>query len=256
MAISPSRNWLTQTQRTLSYSVSYPENRGHLLNWYDTRTLEPLVAALRFLGRQRQPAGFALDVGARIARATEEAAAAASLGRRTSRLPARAGRSAGVSSQAAFAVRQRMKGRDWLAVRVRSSSEKTGKTLLRSRSAAGKPSGSRSQTHIRLQGLQELVRSYVPWELPEFAPLCAATSKSDPEPAESSAPALPQFIDDLHNRLELAMPSISGRDRGLYENLAVLLPQARANALHLTETLRNTAAEAGSSPMPWISVSC
>ena len=62
---------------TTSLAGSTPRSRpskassgfeGHLLNWYDTRTLAPLLPRLRLHGRQRQPRRRALDaVGGRCA---------------------------------------------------------------------------------------------------------------------------------------------------------------------------------------------
>ena len=80
--------------------------------------------------------------------------------------------------------------------------------------------------------------------MPEFASV-RNDIKIAPDLADSpSLRQLPLFIDDLHVRLEKAVPSVSRGDRGVYENLLALLPQARSNAVHLIESLRNTATEA------------
>jgi len=101
------------------------------------------------------------------------------------------------------------------------------------------------QTRARIQGIQDLVRSYVPWELPEFASVRNDINVGPELEENPSLRQLPLFIDDLHARLDRALPSIARGDRGLYENLQAMLPQARSNALRLIETLRSIAAEAG-----------
>ncbi len=101
-------------------------------------------------------------------------------------------------------------------------------------------------TRARLQAVQELVSSYTPWELPEFASV-RNDIKVGPELEERpSLRQLPLFIDDLHNRLERVMPSLSLAAIGANtKSCKRLLPQARANALRLIETLRTVAVEAG-----------
>ena len=52
---------------TLTTVEGLERHEGHLLNWYDTRDLSPLLAALRLHGRQRQPRRCAARAGGRAA---------------------------------------------------------------------------------------------------------------------------------------------------------------------------------------------
>ena len=57
-AISASPSWSSRLRSTFESLGRLERYRGHFLNWYDTRTLEPLAAPLCINGRQWQPGGL------------------------------------------------------------------------------------------------------------------------------------------------------------------------------------------------------
>ena len=234
-----------QTQRSLATLSRIPKIRGHILNWYDTRTLEPLtprfvssvdsgnlVASLwtlqqGLLTRMKQPllqpsmAEGLLD----HLRALSELK--------------------GFSRRQLSRCEQGLTTKEWLPSLLALCDEDISQT-----SSVSNPKEVEEiekvqrATRARLLAVQELVSSYTPWELPEFASV-RNDIKVGPELEERpSLRQLPLFIDDLHNRLERVMPSVARGDRGQYEKLQGLLPQARTNALRLIETLRTIATEA------------
>ena len=234
-----------QTQRTLSTLTRIPKTRGHLLNWYNTHTLEPLtprfvssvdsgnlVASLwtlqqGMLSRIKQPL-----IQRSLAQGVLDHLRALS-------------ELKGLSRRQLSRCEQALETKDWLPALLALCEDE-----VVTQPGSGKSEHEadirwfQEQLLARLTSAQNLVRSYSPWELPEFA-MVRNEMKVAPDLEDSpSLRQLPLFIDDLHVRLEQAIPSISRGDRGVYENLLSLLPQARSNAVRLIEALRNTASEA------------
>lgn len=234
-----------QTQRTLATLSRLPKNHGHMLNWYETRTLKPLPH--QFVS--------SVDSGNLVASLWTLQQGCLALLRKPLLHPCLA---EGLLDHLRALVRLRVFPRkrlsrckkeikeaawlpsvfawgDIIANNVRSKS--------RSRHAAD-IRWFREQAQSRVRGIQDLVQSYAPWELPEFMSLrndAAILSKLNDRP---SLQELPQFIDDLDNRLEQAVASASGEEKWLYDNLRSRLAQAQANAFQLAQVLRSIAAEA------------
>ncbi len=238
-----------QTQRTLATIALIPKHRGHILNWYDTRTLEPLSP--RFVSSVDSgnllASLWTLQQGllARIKQSLLQPSLAAGL---LDYLRALA-ELKGFPRKQLSRCEEGLKTKEWLSSLLALCEGDIAD--INEKFSPARPEQAeeiewfQKQARNRLQSVQSLVRSYAPWELPEFA-LVRKDVNIAPELEESpSLRQLPLFIDDLHNRLERALPSISRGDRGLYEALQQLLPEARANAERLIETLRNIAAEAG-----------
>jgi cyclic beta-1,2-glucan synthetase len=235
-----------QTQRTLGTLSAIPKVRGHLLNWYDTHTLQPLtprfvssvdsgnlVASLwtvqqGLLSRIKQP----LIQRSLTQGVLDHLRALCEL--------------KGISRRQLSRCEQALDTKGWLPALLTLCEEDIVTQPVSAKSThEADVQWFQAQLRTLLLSAQNMVRSYTPWESPEFASV-RNDMKLAPDLEESpSLRQLPLFIDDLHVRLEKAIPSISRGDRGAYENLLAMLPQARSNAVRLIEALRNTAAEAG-----------
>ncbi len=235
-----------QTQRTLATLSRIPKHHGHILNWYDTRTLEPLTP--RFISSVDSgnlvASLWTLQQGllARIKQPLLQTSLAEGL---LDCLRALVDLKAFPRKHLAR-CEQELKTDKWFTALLTlfEAGDDEKPSSVKPREAAEIEWFER-QTRARIQSIQDVVRSYVPWELPEFASVRNDINVGPELEENPSLRQLPIFIDDLHARLDRSLPSIARGDRGLYENLQAMLPQARANALRLIETLRSIASEAG-----------
>ena len=232
------------TQRTLATLSRLPKHRGHLLNWYDTRTLEPLSP--QFVS--------SVDSGNLLASLwTLQQGCLARL--REPLLPAALAEGI-VDHLYTLCDLRVLPGKVFSrAEKDLQSSEWLGCALGLSETAADKmrePAKSRhaeevtwfrSETLARLQAVQNLVRSYTPWELIGFNSLRQDGVIPAKRTDQPSLTQLPQFIDDLERRLKSAFAS-TAEQKDLSATLLSLLPQARQNAVELADKLRTVAAEA------------
>jgi cyclic beta-1,2-glucan synthetase len=232
------------TQKTLHTIVRLAKYRGHLLNWYDTRTLDPkppffvssvdsgnLVASLwtlqqGCLDRLRQPllsktlADGLLDHLRVLAKLRA--------------LPRR------VLSHCEAEFR----GDDWLTSVLNFPEE----VLDKKKADADSPDIAwfRAQAHLRVRNIRELVESYTPWRLPDFAALrnelAGGTGPGDAD--EVPLQQLPALISQLEARLADTLRSAQNGNGSPGERLQLILPQARQNALRLIDDLRQTSEQA------------
>jgi cyclic beta-1,2-glucan synthetase len=237
-----------QTLRTLETVSRLERYRGHLLNWYETRTLAPLkpsfvssvdngnlVTSLWTLQRgamelleqpllqHELPDGF-LDCLFAL--------------KHLRALPRRK-----------FASMKRfIEAEDWLAYML----DPPEAALKELRQTTSNPKHSaeaqwfRKQAEERLSQVCRAVQLYAPWLLPEFASL-----KSDPVVHRQGRPdnlpslkRMPAYIDALAARLRAADPA-SAKSNALYQQLLSLLPDARAHAVRLIDDLKSIACQAG-----------
>jgi cyclic beta-1,2-glucan synthetase len=236
-----------QTLRTLETVSQLERHRGHLLNWYDTRTLSPitpsfvssvdngnLVASLWTLQQGSKelleqpllqhelPDGF-LDCLYAL--------------KHLRALPRRKFAS----------IKRVIEGEDWLAYLL-DPPEAALKDLRQTTSNprhAAEAQWFRQQAEERLSRVCRAVQLYAPWLLPEFAPL-----KSDPVVHRQGRPEdlpslrlMPAYIDALAARLRAASPA-SVECNALYQQLLALLPGARAHVIRLIDDLKNIANQA------------
>lgn len=233
-----------QTERTLSTLSRIPKERGHLLNWYDTRTLEPL--APHFVSSVDSgnlvASLWTLEQGCR-ARLQEPLLQRCLADGIFDILCTLADMRAFPRKQLSRYEREFKTG-NWLpSVFALSETAADEIRSVSKSSPAEEIQWFRGQVRARLEAVQTLVRSYVPWELPEFAPLREGAALRVKPTADRSLEQLPHIIDDLRHQLDLALPA-SQEERSLCESLRTLLPQARTNALQLAQTLRSITAEA------------
>jgi len=239
-----------QTLRTLATMTKLPQSRGHLLNWYDTRTLEPLrprfvssvdsgnlVASLWTLQQG------CLDL---LQRPLLEKQLAQGLADHLRILV----------DQHAFPQKrfrtflEQIRKRSWLQRLLAPSEE----GLLESDLETKNP---KYESHIhwfateslsRVRNLRKAVQVYVPWMLPEFVPLWKdATLDFKFDSQSLTIERLPEVVDRLTARLQFALDHAngSGDRKALYQRLQAMLPDARSRALGLIEDLKQIAGTAG-----------
>ena len=233
------------THRTLATIESIPKHNGHLLNWYDTRTLEPLpppfvssvdsgnlLASLwtlqqGCLGRLRQP--------------LLEPALCEGLVDYLETL----GEMRAISRKGLSRCESDLRGEDWLQaiLTLPDATLAEVKTGLPSKRAAD-ANWFRNEARARVWNVQNLVRSYAPWWLPEFAPLRSDSALRTMLAEQISLQLLPAFLDALQEQLRQP-PHEKDENRALYERLLLMLPEVRRNALRLIADLKSAAAHAG-----------
>ncbi len=238
-----------QTIRTLTTVSRLQRYRGHLLNWYDTRSLAPLVPELV----------SAVDSGNLLASLWTLQQGCLDLLRRPILQTCisdgfldhlRVLVDLRALSQKRFSAFQRqVKRKKWLSHLL--SLPNAFVEEVHHRSARSKHLKDvqwfAEEASSRLEAFRQTVSSYAPWLLPEFASLWddpAINLKSTRE-----LPALervPDFVDALAVRLRSVMQSTGvAEQNSLYRSLEALLPEARSNAIRLARDLKTIAADAG-----------
>ncbi len=237
------------TSRTLASVRRLPRHRGHLLNWYDTRSLLPLppsVVSSRDNGNlvaslwTLQSGCFEL-----LHRPLLQPALAAGFLDNVHALV-----DLGALERKRFSEFKRDSNRqNWLQFLVTVPDailEEVHQSTANSKNAA-EARWFGEQARERINHVRNTTRRYSPWLLPEFAPL-----ESDRAvllqrlPSASPLGALPDFIDSLSVRLQAALNAAPLVEAGeLYRSLLASLPEARANVVSLIKDLREIADEAG-----------
>src|SRR6185437_2678409 len=235
------------TQRTLETVRRLPRYRGHLLNWYDTRTLVPLPPMfVSCVDSGNLMASFwTLQQGCleRLQRPVLERNLAQGFLDHLLVL----GDAGGVPRRIAAGLASVAHQEDWLE-RMLALPETVFDHLSQEEAESSRDAQwFARELSRRLKNLKETARFYAPWMLPEFA--CLRT-----DPALQLALAgkqlvlerTPQFIEQLADRLQLAMEDSSAAPerRALYQALLAMLPEARAHALQLIRELESLANQA------------
>jgi cyclic beta-1,2-glucan synthetase len=236
-----------QTLRTLATVSGLKKYRGHLFNWYDTRTLQPLapwfvssvdsgnlMASLWTLQqgcreRLRKPLlDFSLFEGfVDCVRVLEDC---------------------GLFS------REQLGPYGWEAATDRWLESLINVPSTAFDHARKIAPGSEDHAHIqwfaeqaisRIEVIRQTVNSCVPWCAPEFE-----TLKNEPAlrmvPVDRiSLELLPEFIDQLEDELVQVAQSLSSEQQLLCERLRTKLPEARRNVSRLIKDLRIIGTEAG-----------
>jgi hypothetical protein len=250
------------TQKTLSTIARLPKYRGHLMNWYETRTLEPkppffissvdsgnLVASLWTLQQGLR------DVLRRPL--ASRTLADGLLGYLRVLVDLRA-----ISKRAFSRLEAELKNQnqdqnqdekeDWLTTILNFPEE-----ILNSKNS--KPLSETTpevawflqQTRLRVQKVQELVKTYMPWKLPEFA-----TVRSELVGSELSSGGVliddvplqqwPDLIAEFEVRLDRTLQSARNGSESAAERLLPMLAEARRNTLQLIKELREASEQANS----------
>ena len=239
--------FVQQTLLTLASMEKMRKFHGHLLNWYDTRTLKALppffvsavdsgnlVASLWTLQqgcmeRLRQP----IVQPCLLEGMLDHLRALSELG-------------VFPKKEIALRARQRKTG-DWLHAALSlpaSALEQAERTSAKKKDAE---SAKRflAATHEHRDSLERAARSYAPWTLPEFAALRDDPGLNLRLMENLALEQLPVFIDRLDKNLAVT-PIVGAEERRvLCEKLREALPVVRVNVASLIEDLRRAAAQAG-----------
>ncbi|HUA16083.1 MAG TPA: glucoamylase family protein [Verrucomicrobiae bacterium] len=227
------------TEKTLCTVNHLPKSHGHLLNWYETRTLAPkpprfissvdsgnLVASLwtlqqGCLDRLHQPllsrslADGLLDclqnlVRPRVFRKRE-------------------------LSRYETQIQQQ----DWLTPILNFPENSFDPKKSRpAREESTDVRWFREQSLSRISAIRSMVRAYVPWRLPEFAGLWGKLGIRESLTEEMPLQQLPQLISDVEGWLDASCTADHGND-DLAERLRQMLPEARQNTLQLIQRLQH-----------------
>lgn len=236
------------TLRTLATMSQLQRYHGHLLNWYDTQTLAPLLPA--FVS--------SVDSGNLVASLwTLERGCLEMLSQPLLELKVRDGfldhicllTTDGSLPRRAFnAMRSDLKQRGWLNYLV-DVPDAALKNIHDSAfgEAAQQDRWFQEQAEERIRQVSRAVQLYAPWLLPEFTAL-----KNDPaihpQNLRDELPSLemmPDFIDSLAARLRAAEDSTESEQNGvLYRQLLSLLPDARSHAVRLVDDLKKISEQA------------
>jgi cyclic beta-1,2-glucan synthetase len=227
------------TQKTLTTVDRMEKYRGHVMNWYDTRTLKPrpplfissvdsgnLVASLWTL-EQGCLECLAIPV---LSRALAEGF--------VDYLRVLADLRA-IPKRVVRRWEEKIKNENWLteilAFPETLLEEKKSHAKSRSRSDIA---WFREQAKQRIVNLRTLVRMYVPWRLPEFAALQAKLAERALRMQDSvSLQQLPDLISELEIGLDETIVSLNG-SQSAGQLLKTTLAEARQNALLLIDELR------------------
>ena len=235
------------TQKTLATISALKKYRGHVLNWYDTRTLEPLkpqfvssvdngnlLASLWTLqqgnmDRLHQPilqpclAEGCLD----YLRAMADAHV----------LP----------SKVLSACERQNRTEKWLQSIIDMPDEiftKAEETIVSSKL----PVSTKwlvQETKQRVLGIRMIVNEYTPWRSPDFTALREDSTLNLALMENISLEKLPAFIDKTAQQIKWNLDSASSQQKALYEQFRERLTVAKANVLQLIADLKATAALAG-----------
>ncbi len=231
-----------QTLRTLATIAAMPRERGHLFNWYNTRTLEPL--APRFVS--------SVDSGNLVASLWTLKQGCLDL---LQRPILEQGLSEGfeehlfalvefraLSKKLLSRFQRERRKENWLQHLLAQADpilEDIRQSPANPRNAAD-AKWFRCETEARLKNIKETVASYAPWLLPDFVALRDDPAiKLNSTPESLSLQRLPDFIETLSRRLDLAARSASSIDQGaLYRRLRAMLPEALSRSQHLIRDLQ------------------
>ena len=236
------------TQKTLATLDRMRKYRGHLMNWYDTHTLEAkapffissvdsgnLVASLWTLQQG------CLD---RLSRPLLSQALANGF---IDHLRVLADFRA-IPKRVVSDCEENFKKDDWLTAFLNFSEESLGaKKEEKNGDAAASPDLAwfQKQTISRIQSVRALLETYMPWRLPEFADLrekvlAKASQVQDTLPLRQ----LPDLISEIEIRLEEALPSAQNGSRSSSMRLKLLLEEARQRATTLIDSLHQASLQA------------
>ena len=235
-----------QMLRTLASVTNLQKYRGHLFNWYDTRTLQPLppnfissvdngnlLASLWTLQQGCQASlqkpllhPALLDGLAEHILALEELGVTS---------PRQLGTEHGLPVTGEW-LQRLLNLPDTLFDDVRAA--------IADGTMSADAQWFVEEANLRLQSIRQAVLFYTPWFLPEFKSLRNDPALNLPQTDEIALELLPAYVDQIQLRISQAADSlVSSEHRLLCERLSELLPDARSNAARLVKDIRIIAAE-------------
>ncbi len=234
------------TQRTLATVSSLKKHHGHVLNWYDTRTLEALEP--RFVS--------SVDSGNLMASLWTLQQGCVDTLHRPLVQPSlvegcldylRALTDARALPRKAMAACERQnRSQHWLLPVLEfpnDAFEKANETVAKSKSAAGLQ-WLVNEAAARVQNVRLLVRGYAPWFSPEYAVLANDPTLNLKLMESAPLEQLPQYIDKLIVRLDGGLQSAPHEQQACREQFRRELLNAKENAIDLIASLRFITTEA------------
>ncbi len=233
------------TQQTLATMIGLPKYRGHLMNWYDTHTLEPkppffissvdsgnLIASLWTLQQG------CLDVVRRPLFSRNLAEGLLDHLRALVKLRA-------LPRRVLSRCEAEFRNEDWLTPILNFPLEVLDEKFPRvSADAASDIAWFRGQARLRVESIREMVRCYVPWLLPEFSDLRKKWVAGSRLLDEVSLQQMPDVVAEQEARFTDAFKVDQNGNAPLAERLQIKLKEARQNALRLIQDLRRASEQA------------
>ena len=237
---------VTLSEKTLGIVDQLQKYRGHLLNWYDTRTLDP------------KPPHFvsSVDSGNLVASLWTLRQGCRDCLRRPLLSPTHAeglrDHLRVLADLGAFPKRvlrrfeAQLEGGDWLGTILNFPEDKLEGS---DRKPGGDPEKSsqiawfRAQARARIRAVRELALGYLPWTWAEFSEI--ADRNFDLRTVlELPLERLPDLIAQFELRFDETVETSRNGNRSLSERLMAILAEARRNTLQLIDSLRHTAQHA------------
>ena len=230
-------DFVQQTTRTLDTVARLPKDHGHLYNWYNTRTLEAMHPRFVSTVDSGNLAASLLTLkGGCQDLLHKPLLSPALLEGYANHLCALA--ESGVIPKKIARRWERPVEADWLE-RLLSPVElpETGNKRKLDEGA----DWFRAQTIGLSESIRAAISGYMPWLLPDFAPLREDAGNSPLVSCEQVTVArLPECIEQLRVKLEVSV-TLGMDNAELRKALLLRLPEARLNALRLVEQLRSIA---------------
>jgi len=234
------------TRQTLTTVSRFSKHRGHLLNWYDTRTLAaltPLVVSSVDSGNLLVSL-WTLQQGCldRLGQPLCQPCLAEGL---FDHLRILAKATAFPRKQLARFEAELQK-EDWL-----TSTLELRESDLENYFASGRPARTAEarwfceQAQKCLLNIRQMISSYEPWWLPEFATLRGELGLNPKFLGRIPLQQLPDLTRELEAAVDRILASITEVHRPLCERFRTLLIEARSNAISLIGNLRQLSVQAG-----------
>jgi len=234
-----------QTLRTLATVSELKKYRGHVMNWYDTRTLQPLppqfvssvdsgnlLASLwtlqqGCLARLRQPVLESCLAEGFVDHLRVLAAARA------------------IPRKVLSSCERQQNTDHWLQciLDVPEGTFDHAREKVASSKTATKTTWFAEETRSRLVSLQRAVHDYAPWFAPEFAVLRQNSTLNLKLMESLALEQLPLFIDKLITQLDWMLHSTTQEHKDLYEDFRGCLSTAKTNITKLMKDLRAIAVQ-------------
>jgi cyclic beta-1,2-glucan synthetase len=234
------------TRQTLTTVARLAKYRGHLLNWYDTRTLAPL--APRFVSSVDSgnllASLWALQQGCldRLHRPLCQPCLAEGL---LDHLRVLAEAKVFPRKQLAQ-CEANFRHKSWqLSILDLGEEDFENHRVVDQSGRTADTRWFREQAQLRLRNIQQMTQSYQPWWLPEFAPLQRELGFDQTSTDGVPLQQLPDLIRELQAYVDRTLPLLPEDRQPIYDRLKTLLAEARSNAVSLVENLRRLSTQAG-----------
>jgi cyclic beta-1,2-glucan synthetase len=234
------------TRQTLTTVSRLVKHRGHLLNWYDTRTLAPLTPLVV----------SSVDSGNLLASLWTLQQGCLDRLRRPVCPPCLAeglldhlrvlARAKSFPRKQLAECEAKFREKSWLLSVLELREEDLENYFASGRSAPNDDTlWFRQQAQLALRNIRQMTSQYEPWWLPEFAPLREGLRLNAKFMGRVPLQHLPDLIRELEAVIDGVLPSMPEAATPLCERFRTRLVEARSNAVSLMENLRQLSAQAG-----------